>query len=167
MFVAKVKDQTIFGAILDFLMMPVMLVCQFTLTESLQRTHFWNNQKLSDKEKNRLDVSMGVESHGDPAVNQRWVDKNFPIFHIPILGGWKKFIVVEPEDDEETWFPGWMAEDVTGVSQIKVVGRVKLLLGPGKVTFFGVDRFGEQIFLKRVGSGVLGKKSPYRKVPLR
>lgn len=170
MFIIKAKEQKIFGIIADFLMMPIMALCQFTLTESLQRTHFWNNQKLSEEHGNLVDESLGVKFTGDPSAEERWFTGGFfPIFHIPTLGGWKNFIVLEPEHDLEiTWFPGWKAEDVTGISQIKVVGRVKLLLGPGKVNFFGVDRFGHQVPLKKVGYGTLGdKSSPYRKVPLR
>lgn len=166
-FIVKVKRQSVFGLIADFMMMPIIALCQFSLKESLQRTHFWNNQKLGSFEADRINESEGVKHPGDPAAEERWFMEFFPIFHIPALGGWKNYIVLEPEPEDEVWFPGWKADDVTGVSQVRVTGRVKLLLGPGKVTFFGIDRFGHQVPISLVGYGTLGERSPYKKVPLR
>lgn len=165
--VARIKKQGGVGLLGDHIMMPFMAIIQGTLTESLQRTHFWNNKKLSRKESSRLNFRQSVYHVGDLAAENRWLLKVIPIFHMSILGGWRRYIVIEPSFEEMPWFPGWETLDYAGVSTVPVWGPVKLLLGPEPVQFFGLDENGHQITVRQIGEGLLGQGGPHRRVPLR
>ncbi len=165
--ITKIKPQGALSAFADALMVPIMLMMQFTLTERLQRTHFWNNKKLTKEEADQLQQSQMVTFSGDPHAVARWWWKFFPIFHTPAFGGWKNYVVLEPVSHHGVWFPGWKAEDVSGFSVIPVYWRVKLLLGPEPVQFFGLDESGQQITLRCVGTGRIGHGGQFSFIPLR
>lgn len=106
---------------------------------------------------------MPVEE--DAAAVKRWW-AFLPIFHIPVLGGWKHFVVLEPKVPQDKWFVGWIAGDTIGISQIELSHRVRLLKGPSGVFFFGVNEHGDQISLQKAGEGVVRTKHNFTKVPL-
>lgn len=154
------------GWLADMLMLPIMCLLQGTLKESPQRTHRWNNQRLTPVERASLDPCLMVTYAGDPKASPRWW-WNIPIHHIPILGGWRNYVAIYAETTEE-WFPGWVS-DHSAVSRIPIRGGVRLLLGPSEALFFGVDRRGRQVKVIHVGRGVIGGNAPqsYRRSPLR
>lgn len=150
--------------IADTLMVPIMYVLAGTFKEAPQQTHRWNNKKLSRSNVQHLNTAHCVVNLGIPGEAIRWFGK-VPRFHIPILGGWRKYLVLEPEVNG-VWHVGWICHDVIGVTRIELVGPVRLLLGPKPVTFFGVDAEGYQIPLREIGSGIVGKGGLFSKVPL-
>jgi hypothetical protein len=166
-FIVKIKPESLLGVTADLLMVPLMFLTQLTFFESLQRTHFWNNYKLSLSETSLLSEKLMVSHNGDYNASIRWLFGVIPIFHIPVLGGWKNYLVIQPVDYEGAWFPGWKTSDVSGVSKVPVMKSVKLLLGPKPVQFFGVDSNGCQIFLTQVGTGTLRKGGLFKRIPLR
>ncbi len=149
----------------DILMTPVMYLLQGNFFESPQRTHFWNNTKLPIAELSWIDASMMVSVTSDRKAVRRWFGL-VPIFHMPIFGGWKEYVVVEPVVPQPEWYVGWIAGDVAGISHIQLNGQVRLLLGPGPAQFFGADGHGNQIPLRICGYGTLGTRSPYSGVTL-
>lgn len=124
--------------------------------ESPQRTHWWNNRRLTAAEVAQLNQTLMAKVRGDKTAVKRYFLRFFPLFHIPRLGGWRRYAVLVPEDDEVPWRVGWVAPDVAGISQIPVVGLVRVLRGPGDTKFFGVDQNGEQVQLYCIALAELG-----------
>jgi hypothetical protein len=66
------------------------------------------------------------------------------------------------------WFIGWTDHcTIAGVSLVPITGRkVRVLLGPDDVSFFGLDAEGYQIKVAIFGSGTIGDGGPYAQLPL-
>lgn len=164
----------------DLLMDPIMRIASGSVHESPQRTHRWNNRKLSEEEVDNLDLSimayfMGIEN--ERSFGNSWR------FHVPLLGGWRKYIVVRPEfEDDEVWYVGWLNKHVRGMSLIPIRGSVRLLLGPHPTYFFGLSESDgcelewfspdplppkhPQIKIRAVGGGIIGVRCEHSKLPL-
>lgn len=150
--------------IVDVFMIPIMYILVGTFKETPQKTHFWNNTKLMKLEVRYLDTSQSVLIQGIPSKAKRWFGI-IPRFHIPILGDWRNYVVLEPKVSG-IWYVGWISTDVIGITQIQLTGPVRLLRGQEFVTFFGVNADGYQIPLKKIGFGVIGNGGPFAKLPL-
>lgn len=146
-------------------MLPIMYILQCTVYEVPQRTHRWNNTKLPASAIRDFDASDMVTVLGDSDAKRRWLGP-LPLFHMPILGGWDDFVVVEPKVVQSVWYIGWLPFDTIGVTQIALDGPVRVLVGPRQVQFFGVDALGYQIPIHVVGKGSVGTAKEYSKVPL-
>lgn len=149
----------------DVLMLPIMYIISGTFSEVPQRTHRWNNTKLHSSQVAHLVDDMRVFCFGIKSAKIRWWFK-IPIFHIPIFGGWKDYVVLQPIDASQEWHIGWLAHDVAGISRINVRGPVRVLLGPGDVTFFGINTDGDQIQIREVMRGTIGNNGPFARTPL-
>jgi len=149
----------------DALMVPLMYVLSGTFRESPQRTHRWNNTKLAKSQVDELDAHCMVCVLGRPESAQRF-KWSLPVFHAPILGGWRDYIVLEPPHGMGRWHVGWLADDAFGISRIPLNGPVRLLLGPGDVCFFGLMPHGGQIVLHMIGEGHIGDNGPHSHLPL-
>ncbi len=162
----QIKVQSWPGRWLDIAMLPLMYLLQGTLRESPQITHRWNNRRLSNQEFSLIDSSLTVRADADTEAPERWFGP-LPIFHTPVFGGWKKFVVLEPaEPVSGQWFVGWIAFDLAGMSKLPLSGQVRLLRGPQQTRFFGFDCDGNQIALRHVADGEVGRAGTYRLVPL-
>jgi len=155
---------------MDVLMVPWMHLLAWSL-ETPQRTHFWNNRKLIWSQVKNLEKCKMVNCAGDPDAKQRWWWKIIPIFHMPILGGWKRYVALQPLERcrKTPWYIGWKCHDVIGVSQVPIQGPkgpVRTLRGPKNIFFFGVTEEGVQVPLKQIGEGIIGDGGPYKKVLL-
>ncbi len=152
--------------IADVLMVPLMYLIAGTFSEAPQRTHIWNNTKLSKETTKNLSKNYAITCKGD----ERAVGRNGILdlrFHLPIFGGWKKYVVLCPVDASQDWYIGWISSIDAGVSRIKLRGPVRMLLGPSEVTFFGLNtETNEQINIKERGSGRVGDTGPHTQVPL-
>lgn len=160
-----VKQQGTIGFVADMLMLPFMYLLQGTIAEVPQRTHRWNNLHLRNLEIDHLEADKIVIVPGDSRAKRRWLGP-IPLFHMPILGGWDTFVVLEPQDYRGEWFVGWVAFDVLGMSKIPLAGPVRLGIGPRQAQFFGVDTEGNQIALTKVGEGCIGKAGQFARIPL-
>ncbi len=149
----------------DYLMLPIMYFLQLNLFESPQRTHFWNNTKMPIQSVHWLRSDAVVSVEADTTAKRRWFGP-IPLFHMPIFGGWKQYVVIAPQVPQNEWYIGWLAGDVAGVSHITLSGSVRLLLGSGPAQFFGVNEHGEQIMLQEVGRGEVGVRSEHSALPL-
>lgn len=151
--------------VFDWLMIPVMYLIAGTLRETPQRTHRWNNKKLRRAEVRHLLQLFMVLSSCLP-TRTRWFWK-IPLFHMPILGGWKHYVVLEPSHlTGAMWHVGWVAGDVIGVSRVTLTGPVRVLVGDGDVSHFGLDAEGRQIPIRRIGVGTIGAGGPFAWTPL-
>ncbi len=156
----KIEEQGLIGLLGDLLMIPIMYLLQLPVFDKPQRTHFWNNKKYYVSDIAHLDKTLFVSVSGDVDACNRWFGW-IPIFHMPIFGGWKKFVVIEPKVKQDVWYVGWIPGDVIGISRIKLCHSVKLLRSPQTVYFFGLNEHGEQIEINIIGSGELGKDKKY------
>lgn len=146
----------------DALILPVMPLVT-PRGDSPQLTHWWNNLKTKRPEVHHLDNGAMVACAGDPDAKGRlgWWDVRFH------LGGWSRYVVLEPTDCNDEWYVGWISGDRAGASQIPVSRRVRMLIEQNGATFFGVraTNYG-QIRLHQIGKGRLGNYGPFRDVPL-
>lgn len=151
--------------IADYCMVPLMYLVSGTLSESPQKTHKWNNKKLTHADVRHLSFLQMVQSVGVPA-SQRWFGK-IPLFHMPIFGGWKRYVLLSPIAERNiVWHVGWIAGDVIGVSRISCTGPVRVLIGPSVVAHFGLDTDGRQVPVVKIGEGSIGDGSPFGRFPL-
>jgi hypothetical protein len=150
----------------DMMMVPVMYALQGTVKESPQRTHRWNNRKLSPEEVRKIDLNLALCMAGETGAIKRWLGI-VPIFHMPIFGGWKQFVVIEPVDFYGPWHPGWLTTDTqAGVSRLQVAGPVRLTRGPDGARLFGFSATGHQVQLREVGTGIIGNAADFSQIPL-
>ncbi len=149
----------------DWAMFPVMYLVSGTLSESPQRTHRWNNKKLRPRDVQYLLPHSMVHSSGTPSSGRFWW--KMPLFHLPVFGGWRHYIVLEPLCPPDTsWHVGWITRDVVGVSRITSRGPVRVLLGSENVLHFGLYPDGTQLFVKKIGEGTIGDEGQYALLPL-
>lgn len=151
--------------LVDILMVPLMYLISGTLKEVPQRGHRWNNVRLSESDVEHLDKSIMVHCAGisDKVIRSRWIF----LFHIPILGGWRNYVVLEPQTQGCDWHVGYIASDIIGASRIRLSGRVRMLIGHGDVSFYGIDAESyEQIPVKEVGRGRIGEGGIFAKEKL-
>jgi hypothetical protein len=131
------------------------------------KNHPWNRQILRKDQADGLDRRMMVQRKGVKAIKRRWWWSI--LFHIPLLGGWKKYVVLATKQGFNTkWHVGWKASDLGGevaVSQLTLDGPVRMLIGPDDVSFFGVDIAGVQVPIIQISEGRLGDGNP-KGVPL-
>jgi hypothetical protein len=97
-----VRSESLFATVLDYMMLPIMYVLQGNLFEYPQRTHLWNNSKYSAEILRHIDADALVSVAGDNAASQRWF-LGLPLFHMPIFGGWKQCVVIEPAVEQDQW----------------------------------------------------------------
>lgn len=149
----------------DACMVPLMYAVSGTLGEWPQRTHRWNNTRLTPTEVGHLRADRMVSCEGIPSAHPRW-RLGLPFFHLPIFGGWKEYVVIAPAGPSAPWHVGWLTSSAAGVSHIPLGGPVRMLLGPELVSFFGIDAAGVEIPLRELGRGAVGDGGPYAHIPL-
>ena len=154
----------------DMLMRPIMYLVSGTFKEKPQETHAWHVQVLNAEQKDRLDRSgdgMMVNCEGVKAIkrNNHWWSF---WFHIPIFGGWNQYVVLSVPECTGKWHIGWDTPDQTAISRLQLgsAGSVRMLLGPGRVSFFALSDHGFQIHLYEDGRGQVGDGSPNGKIRL-
>lgn len=148
----------------DALVLPIMRLPIITHPgESPQLTHFWNNIRVPRSSTDHLDTRWMVKCKGDKNAQRRQYRLDVR-FH---LGGWCQYVVLKPFDTYDQWYVGWITPNSAGVSRIPITERVRMLIGPDDVQFFGVRRWdNKQIILGHVGNGKLGNGSDFKQLPL-
>lgn len=126
--------QGFLGSLGDAIMYPIMFATSGAF-EAPQRTHFWNNHKFNAETANALRNNLALHCPGlyGEVVRTTQADVRF---HLPIIGGWKKYLVLEPTVAHDEWYVGWLTSEGGGVSMIPLDGKVRLLIGPDDVHFF-------------------------------
>ena len=167
--IMKIKKVSAYFRILDYLMMPLMWVlCGFGL-ELPQETHRWHmrNYPIIKVPKDKL-----VKIQGDDP--SKYAAKGFPFYHIPLLGGWKNYIILEAKNYGRYWNIGWIVEfknQDRAVYQIQgsriYDPRIKLLKGinDSDKSFFAIGETGDFVDIKLVDQGIIGD-GKFRKVRL-
>lgn len=159
----SVKPQGPLGRFLDLRLKWLMYAVQGNKNEEPQRTHLWNNFLLKPSEAKYLKTRYAVCVKGDLSSGKRYSFGFIALFHLPVFGGWKKFVVLVPKIDfKQGWFIGWITkDDKYSMSCISLYSPVRMLVGPEDVLFFGVDLNGKQIPLLIVDFGEIGTAGKY------
>lgn len=150
----------------DTLMRPFMYVVSGTCWEAPQGTHAWNWHKITHAEAGALSTAMMVTSpgrHGECGRHHRLISR----YHMPVFGGWRRYIVLEPVTHSRPWYVGWITTDQAGVSRIPIAERVRVLEGPEPTRWFGLDDCGSQVVIWECGKGKIGEGGPFVRIPLR
>lgn len=147
----------------DLLMIPIMYLLSGTLWERPQQTHRWNWQTVSFADRKELNQAQCCSAAPDWQACARG---SSPRFHLPLLGGWRRYVVLEPSGTEE-WHVGWVIlyTKESGLSRICLSGPVRMLLGPEPVNFFAVRASdGKQVPLRVIAMGRTGDRGPFCRV---
>lgn len=151
----KIKPLGLIGKAADLFMLPVMYLIAGTFKEAPQGGHRWNVKIFQRKEVESLDQAMMIHCQGaSKAMRRRW----FFLYHLPIFGGWKDYVLIKPVDQKGDWFIGFIAKDVIGASRIKLSGPVRMLIGKDDVSFFALDGENfQQLAIEKIGAGRIGE----------
>lgn len=163
----KVPQISKLDMLFDNLMKPVMWLLGGFKNDSLQETHAWH---VFDFDPSNFKRELMLEFEGDDDSNHDHKNPliNF-LFHAPLFGGWKKYVVIGHDLIEDIdWHVGWhLIEKDSGktvFSQLNKLSlrdrQVKLLKGSRKyiTRFFAVDSKGQQIKLKFFDEGMHGDR---------
>lgn len=156
--VFQIQPLNILERIADMVMLPVMYLVSGVFREIPQRTHKWNRRHLSSHEVNHLDIHMMITVEG---VSSDLPSSDGVRFHMPIIGGWKDYVVLTPPHPEYGWYVGWCNEKDAGVSRILLKEPVRLLIGPYDTSFFAISVEGKQLSVSKIGNGSIGDHSVF------
>jgi hypothetical protein len=152
----------IYITILDGFLHPFMIILNGFNGDSTQRTHPWHGKNI-DRYKVNETNSIRVEGRDPSKVKDIWCG----LFHMPIVGGWKSYVILKPKNKIDLWYIGWKTEKYCQVNRIPLKNLVKMLNGvKGSETFFfGMNKDEALIELEIVDFGENGDKK-YKDVPL-
>ncbi|TSC85646.1 MAG: hypothetical protein G01um10148_1032 [Parcubacteria group bacterium Gr01-1014_8] len=159
--------------LIDYAMSPFMRLMSMALFERPQESHAWHAQKFNDDEIASIDLKKCVVIEGDDASSIK--SGAGPLFHIPLIGGWRNYVVLEVEPDIDTWHVGWIVRDTNTMDILRAElhklplyeRRVRMLVGPeGRKTTFCAFNPQGQVRLTNIGKGRIGDGSSYAKIRL-
>lgn len=158
-------------SLLDIALLPIMLVLSGFKPSDIQHTHPWHTYRGFDE--TTIDPALSVEIYGNDT--SRIGKHALFLFHAPIIGGWKRYVVLAPVSGERPFHIGWCVRSaVTGVVLDKGISRlpitaqsVRMLVGPPTQInkFFTVSSAGEQRAVALIGQGTIGDEH-YENIPL-
>ena len=160
--------------VLDYLMVPLMWVVSCAPFERPQESHLWHAQRLNLEAIDNIDVKSSITLRGNDT--SKIINGSGLSFHVPLIGGWRNYIVLEVQPDISKWHIGWVVRNFTTGEIVRselhklplTKKRVRMLIGtPTRITmFFAVDTDGNQLPLKVTGRGSMGDGSKYRHIRL-
>lgn len=149
--------------VIDTLLWPVMFLVGGCRRSALQHTHAWHMQNASGFV---VDHTLAARVAGSDSSS---LQRKGILFHIPLLGGWRDYAVLEAEYVSGHWHVAWQLGDATiQVHRLPIkITQVRVLVGPAgaQTTFFALTDDGQQLPLRAVATGRLGD-GQYRRVPL-
>jgi hypothetical protein len=151
--------------ILDAVLLPVMYLVSGTLSERPQQSHTWNFVSIPTEHQSRI-TQAELYTPTPVQSTQKWLFGFFPIFHIPLLGGWKHYHVLRPKTYDGVWHIAYTAGDIREYSLIPLTTPVRMLIGPDSVSFFGIDEAGNYIPVEKIGEGRIGDGGEFTHLPL-
>ncbi len=156
----QVQQVPLHFRILDHLMTPAMfLACGFR-KNALQETHIWHVQEIP------LDTfpsELGLEVEGTDA--SIYGNRSYGLCHIPLLGGWTKYAVLEAEQFDTYWYAAWkvlyksLEKSFFHIQKLPIYQKqLRVLKGNRGIRriYYGFNSDGKVIPLRMVGEGTLG-----------
>jgi hypothetical protein len=148
---------------LDRMLVPLMRILGAG-TGRVQETHRWHCQRLRNEDS--VDETLSLSIDGDDTSRRSNKIFPLPIFHMPIFGGWKRYVVIEILSETPIWHVGWLhIASPPGFVRRSAIQRlpigtkqIKMLTLPygNRIRFFALSPDGQQLPLRMVGTGVLG-----------
>lgn len=153
--------------LLDCVLYPIMVLLNGFNGDSIQETHPWHGININTDQipKNKRlmikkDVTAKYENN-DKSLIKRW------LFHAPILGGWREYVVIKNKDfiDGVGWFVGWISDDANKnislgqLHRLKIdVPVIKVLRGTKDVEFFAVNEERNVLSIEVSDFGMVGDR---------
>jgi len=158
--------------VFDYFLTPIMFILGGLNMDSIQETHYWHCSNIDPR---MINNNLGMLVHGnDPSTKTNKL-LPLPLFHMPILGGWKNYFIMKAAAEVKYWHVGWSHLEYpvgfrasTKVHRLRIYDKyIKLLNMPigHETLFFGFDNNGKQIPVKIIDEGILGDHK-YPKVRL-
>lgn len=145
----KVSILNIIFSFFDLILRPIMFLLQGNFRESPQETHPWHVKRFVWKKKGILIKGNDHESR----FGQSGLSKRFGLFHMPILGGLKKYVILENSNYNNYWNIGWNDQ----IQKLRIHDkRVKLLVGKENFDAHGLSDNKEEVELKIIDFGKIG-----------
>lgn len=150
-------------------MAPLMwILCGFAF-EMPQETHRWHMRIFPhiDVPKNKSIVIKGDDK-------SKHSTRGLPLYHMPLFGGWKNYVILKANNYGKYWNVGWIVEFHDSRNTIYQVQGSRIKSPPIKVlkgindsdkTFFAVKENGDFADIRLIDSGRIGD-GKYRKVRL-
>lgn len=135
--------------LLDVFLRSLMYLLQGNITEKPQETHPWHVKRFVWKTKGLL-----IEGNDhDSKFGQSGIPKRFGLFHMPILGGLKKYVILENSNYNNYWNIGWNDQ----IQKLKIYDkRIKLLVGKEDFDAYGLSDDKTEVNLKITDFGKIG-----------
>lgn len=130
--------------------------------DSIQKTHPWHSLNI-DRATITPNNALKVNGRDISKIKDVWCG----LFHMPIFGGWKSYVVLKPKKPIKVWFIGWKTKRLCQINIIPLSGMVKMLtsIKGTETLFFGMDKDKNIIELEVVDFGENGDKK-FKNVPL-
>ena len=158
--IPEIQSLPFYYRTLDYLLAPAMWVLG-KFKPPLMETHPWHMQNIH--------CDLVPDDIGEKVIGQdpsRYDFDDWGLFHMPLFGGWKNYLVLEAKDFKKYWRVGWKVlffdkqkGQVCQVHKLKIYQpRIILLTGinDSEKIGFGVNDSNQLIPVKIVGKGVLG-----------
>ena len=141
---------------------PLMYILAGTVWEEPPQTYPWNLERLRPRQIQSFDRTPAWMVPVDAATGAVKLGVRS---HMPVFGGWRDYVVLEPVEYVGEWYIGWI-RDVVEASRTPLQGRVRMRRGDLSVLFFGTTKNGTQIRIRLVGEGRIGEGGLHAQVPL-
>jgi len=136
--------------ILDILLWPFMWVFG-GINFPVQETHPWHVKKHQWIGKGTKIIGSDVNAK----FSHTGISKYFGFYHMPILGGLTKYVILEASGFDNYWNVGWD----NYIQILKIYNdKIKLLVGKEGFSSFALADTKKEIELKIVGFGELGDR---------
>lgn len=142
----KVPEVNILFRVVDILLYPFMWILG-GFTFPIQETHKWHVRKWKWNKAQPLVIKETDKKaiFGHTAV--------LGLFHMPIFGGLKKYVILEASGYNNYWYVGWEGD----IHLLKIrQKRIALLVGKKGFIAYGLGDNGKILKLKIVGYDELG-----------
>lgn len=141
----KVSKLNLVFRLLDFLLWPFMFILG-GFKFPVQETHIWHMHKW-------IWNNDGLKITETDKKSKFSYNTPFSLAHMPIFGGWTRYVVIEASGFKKYWYVGW--KNVLHFLPI-YNNRIMMLTTDKGFTAYGLSDTGEYLKLKIIGYGELG-----------
>lgn len=114
----NIKQIPFIYRVLDILLFPLMFLIAGFNKNDVQHTHGYHGMDFSNVILPKVGVVKTVGTDTSKHKNIGHFYSHWGFFHIPFLGGWKNYVVLENTDFDKFWFIGWKTEDFVQVNRL-------------------------------------------------
>lgn len=146
--------------LVDYMMRPIMYLLGGGSSDAVQETHPWHVWRGFDP--SEIDLTLAVKHKGTDTT--KYTKRLLFLFHAPLFGGWKKYVVLKLTKNTAAYNVGWVVKEGElikeyGIQMLTLAAEpVRMLSGPKTCTtyFFAISADGVQQELTIIDQGTLG-----------